>query len=283
MKTFNLTNKIIAQEVDPAFAKRSRYIVRAIKKIKPRKLLDAGCGRGFYVKLLTYLSFPKEIAGIDISDTYLKKAAHITEGDKRVQLKQGSVYELPYEDNYFDCVISSEVLEHLDDDDIAVKELYRVLKPDGTLVVTVPHKRFPFLWDPLNWILMKILHTHINKNIWWLAGIWADHERLYEKNQLEKLLTSNRFSIKSTKNIVNWCWPCSHFLLYGIGKNLIERGGAKGFDRFNFTQEKTLSRILAGLVAFPSRLLDRRFNTGASVNLFVEATALKERSHSLRQ
>ncbi len=271
MKTSDSTNKILAQEVDPAFAKRSRHIVAAIKKAKPKKVLDAGCGRGFYVKIFTYLPFIKEIRGIDISEAYLSKARAITQSDKRVTLTKASMYKLPFEDNYFDCVVCSEVLEHLEKDSDAVGELYRVLKPKGMLLVTVPHARFPFLWDPLNWILMKIFRTHVNKNIWWLAGIWADHERLYQKNELKKLLSKNKFEVKPIRGVVNWSWPFSHFLLYAIGKNLVERAGNKAFDRFNFNQDRPLSRLLARVMAFPSRLLDRSLNTGASVDLFVEA------------
>src|SRR3989344_2071431 len=235
MKISASINKILAQEVEPAFAQRSRYILEAIENNQPAKILDAGCGRGFYVKLFTYLGFAQKIVGIDINEVYLQKARQIARDNKKVVLKQGSIYKIPYPDNHFDCVVCSEVLEHLDDDSAALKELYRVLKPQGLLLVTVPHYRFPLIWDPLNWILMKTFRTHVRKNIWWLAGIWAAHERLYTKKALVSLLTKQDFSIANVKDVINWSWPFSHFWLYGIGKNLVERAGAKNFDRFNFT------------------------------------------------
>lgn len=270
MKTSNSIKQILSHEVDPAFAQRSTYILNAIKKHKPAKILDAGCGRGFYIKLFSYLTFPKKIVGIDISETYTQKAKTITQNDKRVEVAVASIYKLPFKDNYFDCVVCSEVLEHLDDDLKALQELRRVLKPNGILLITVPHNRFPLLWDPLNWFLMKLFRTHINKNIWWLAGIWADHERLYEKTALKKVLKKAKLSPKPIKNVTNWCWPFSHFMLYGIGKNLVERGSTPGFDRFNFTKDNFLAKFLARSFALPSSVLDKKINTRASVNLFVE-------------
>lgn len=54
---------------------------------------------------------------------------------------------LPFEDHSFSHVIASEVLEHLADDQSALREISRVLKPDGVLVITFPHRRFYFSYD----------------------------------------------------------------------------------------------------------------------------------------
>lgn len=266
MNYSSLINTILRSEVDPAFAKRARFILEHIVKAKPKKILEVGCGRGFYIKSVSLCDFPTEIVGIDVSKQYLEAARRLNKNDKRVALKKGSIYNLPYPDNYFDCIICSEVLEHLDDDLAGAKELHRVLAPKGIALYSVPHTKFPFLWDPLNWVLM-LFGTHIHKDKWWIAGIWADHERLYTVESFQKVLRSAGFSTSHVKKIVHWCWPGSHFLLYGIGKNLVERAGAKSFDRFNFSSQKPLAIGLALLMSLPSRLLDKRLPLSASVNL----------------
>lgn len=239
-------------EIDPAFAKRAEYIFSAIERLRPQKILDAGCGRGFYVKALSFYDFPKEIHGIDINSEYIKKAEKLALSDKRIKIAEGSIYKLPYKDNFFDVVICSEILEHLTDEKKALQEIRRVLKPGGSLIATVPHHNFPFLWDPLNWILMRLFNTHVNKNIWWLAGIWADHEQLYTEKQLREIVSAQGFLVNHTRGFINNCWPFTHFILYGIGKNIVERMGGAQFDRFLF-EEKPLSLVLAKIVGFPSK------------------------------
>ncbi len=265
---------ILKSEIDPAFAKRARFIFEEIEKEKPQKVLDAGCGRGFYVNSLTNFEFIKEIHGFDINEKYLAIAKKNIDDKQKVILQKSSIYKLPYPDNYFDFIICSEVLEHLQDDKKGLKELKRVLKKSGTLVITVPNKNFPFLWDPLNWILMKLFNTHINKNIWWLAGIWADHERLYSLKEITNLIKNSDLKIEKAEQLIRWCWPFSHFLLYAIGKNLVETVGLKNFNRFNFAKKSYISEFIAKVCALPSNLLDSRVKIKPTVNIILLLKAL---------
>ena len=260
---------ILQNEIDPAFGKRSKFIFEQIEKRRPKIILDIGCGRGFYLKSLSLYKFPKKIFGIDINDKYLIKAKKNCQ-DKRIIIKKGTIYSLPYEDNYFDFIICSELLEHLKDDKRGIKELSRVLKKNGTIAITVPNYDFPFFWDPLNWILMRFFNTHIDKNIWWLAGIWADHERLYKKEELKEKINKYFRPIKF-KLLIRWCWPFSHLILYGIGKNLVERLNINSLDRFNFEDKKQFSSAIAKIFSLPSSLLDKRFKIKSAMNIVVLA------------
>jgi len=89
-------------------------------------------------------------------------------------------------------------------------------------------------------MLMDFFGKHINKNIWWLAGIWADHERLYSVSQIKKLILISNSKIVKFKNVIHNCLPFSHFLLYGIGKNLVEKFSLRKFDRFDFNNDKDM-------------------------------------------
>lgn len=256
---------ILQVEIDSAFAKRARYIFEEVAERKPKRILDAGCGRGFYVKTLSMFDFPTQIIGVDIRESYIEKAKKITKKDARVSVQKASIYNLPFEDNSFDFIICSEVLEHLDKDAKAVMELHRVLKKNGHLAITVPNVNFPFLWDPLNWLLMRLFNTHVPKHIWWLAGIWADHERLYTKNEITALF-EKKFAIKKYYSVVRSCWPFSHFLLYGIGKNIVERCGGVAFDRFSIEKDRPVRRILAAFMSLPTQLFDKAPSFEPSVN-----------------
>lgn len=261
-------SKILMGEIDPAFAKRAFFILQAMKYYKPKKILDVGCGRGFYLKALSLFKFPKEIHGIDINKDYLKVAKNIC-NDNRVFIQQANIYSLPFPNNYFDFIIASEILEHLKNDIAALLEIKRVLKPKGLVVITVPNYNFPFLWDPINWILMKFFNTHINKDIWWLAGIWADHQRLYTVEKISKLVLSVNFKIKKIEYAVRHCWPFSHFLLYGLGKNLIEKFNLYNLSRFNFNKKSISAQVISQFFKIPSILLDNLVPTKSSVNILV--------------
>lgn len=242
---------LLKAEIDPAFAKRAEYIFTKIEEQKPKRILDIGCGRGFYVQALTMYDFPKEIHGIDVKEEYLKVLRKKIK-DKRVTIKQNDIYNIKFPTNYFDCIIMSEVLEHLSEEVKALKSLKRILKENGQILVTVPNKNFPFFWDPLNFFLMKIFNTHINKNLWWLAGVWADHEQLYTGDSIKMVVKKSGFIIEDIRTYISYSWPFTHFILYGIGKNIAERLSVSSVDRFS-AKKKPLSELIAKIVSFPQR------------------------------
>lgn len=270
MENKNL-EKVLSQEIDPAYARRSYLILSNIVKQKPRKILDVGCGRGFYATMCSKLLPDSEIYGIDTNPEYIEKATSISKLYKNIKISKGSVYEIPFKNSTFDAIICSEVMEHLVDETNALSELKRVLKPKGNLYLTVPSSKFPILWDPLNWFLMKFLNTHVNKNIWWLAGIWADHERLYTIESFHSLIKKNGFKTKSSETILHHCWPFSHFVLYAIGKNIIEILKIEKFSRFNIEKTSKISVLLAKMMSFPERILHTRVKPKKYMNIFLQA------------
>jgi SAM-dependent methyltransferase len=119
-------------------------------------------------------------------------------------------------------VILSEILEHLDDDVAGLRETYRVLKPGGVVVITVPNANYPFWWDPINRMLETLVKTHIGKGP--LAGIWANHVRLYHREQLRDVVLAADFIVEEERSFTHYCFPFIHNLVYGLGKPLLESG-----------------------------------------------------------
>jgi SAM-dependent methyltransferase len=109
------------------------------------RLLDVGCGFGRHAYQAARLG--ARVVAFDYSDTELKEvvntfgamqAAGEVVASSFEGAVQGDAHHLPFPDASFDRVIASEVLEHLDDDGAALGELTRVLRPGGTIAVTVP-------------------------------------------------------------------------------------------------------------------------------------------------
>ena len=92
----------------------------------------------------------------------------------------GDATQLPFNDCSFDKIIASEVLEHIHDDDEALRELFRVLKPGGTIAITVP-AYFP---ERICWALSDEYHAPIE-----VGG----HVRIYKRSKLELKMKTTGF------------------------------------------------------------------------------------------
>ena len=212
-------------EADMSFKMRARTIFEYVNPTDDMVILDLPCGRGFYLNMFRYVSKCRLI-GADLDWEVIQKAkvnvGHLDDTD----IQRVNIYQMPYPDNTFDAVIFSEVLEHLDNDSKALKEAYRVLKPNGVLAVTVPHENYPFWWDPINKTLETLFNWHISEGV--LAGIWANHVRLYTSSQLREAVLTAGFEVEDERAFTHHCFPFIHNLVYGIGMPLLESGALPG-------------------------------------------------------
>jgi 2-polyprenyl-6-hydroxyphenyl methylase/3-demethylubiquinone-9 3-methyltransferase len=97
------------------------------------KLMDIGCGGGLVSEALASGGY--QVTGIDLSDGAIHAARrHAESTGVPVEYRIGSAYELPAEDGSLDAVVISDVLEHLHDLPLAIRELARVLKPGGLVL-----------------------------------------------------------------------------------------------------------------------------------------------------
>lgn len=104
-----------------------------------RRILDFGCGTGM---MLEHLARYGTAEGVEASEEAISFCR--ARGLERVQrLEHG---RLPFEDGAFDLVTALDVIEHVEDDLGLLRDLRRVARPGGTLLLTVP--AFPFMWGP---------------------------------------------------------------------------------------------------------------------------------------
>lgn len=241
-------------EADMAFKKRVETIFEWVDPADDSVILDMPCGRGFYLNMIRFVSKAKLI-GADLDAEVIHKAnaniGHLND----VTLLRANIYQLPFPDSIFDAVILSEVLEHIDDDVAGLKEAYRVLKPGGVAVITVPNANYPFWWDPINKTLETLFRTHIQHGPF--AGIWANHVRLYTPDQLRSAALNSGFIIERERAFTHHSFPFIHNLVYGFGKPLLERGAlpksmAQTADRTQFDRPdaKWYNPIQIGLRLF---------------------------------
>jgi SAM-dependent methyltransferase len=227
-------------EADMAFKKRAQTIFEWVPPADEKVILDCACGRGFYLNMYRYVSRCR-LVGLELEADIIRKAKNNVGHLPDMTLTRGNIYALPFPDDYFDGVILSEILEHLDDDVAGLREVRRVLKPGGVAAITVPHAHYPFLWDPINWTLERVFHTHVRRGL--LAGIWANHVRLYERDELRAAVENAGFEVEAQRQFTHISFPFIHNLVYGLGKPLLESGRmpekmANAADRITFDQNR---------------------------------------------
>ena len=116
------------------FVGRRRIVMETLEKnLSPKKnfdILDAGCGGGATTESLCRYG---DVAGLELEE----EAVDYARGRGR-NVVQGSIESLPFGDGSFDLALALDVIEHVPDDIRALRELGRVLRPGGWLLVTVP-------------------------------------------------------------------------------------------------------------------------------------------------
>jgi len=124
---------ILAIFINPFYIiRRGLYLhLRRNAKILNGKLLDFGCGNKPFKELFNV----DEYIGLDLD----KIDGGVNNEDADI-LYDGKT--IPFKDNYFDSILATEVLEHIFNPDEVLQEIYRVCKPNGYLLLTVP-----FIWD----------------------------------------------------------------------------------------------------------------------------------------
>lgn len=151
------------------------------------RILDMGCGSGRHVSAAC--EWPgARVVGADISFDDLGAAKeHITVHEQfggqykgKWSLCSASILNLPFYDHSFNHVICSEVMEHIHDDKQAARELNRVLKPGGSLTVSVP-RYFP---ERICWTLSE---SYCNTE--------GGHVRIYRKSQISGIFQSLGLSL----------------------------------------------------------------------------------------
>lgn len=216
-----LIQQMTRNEADMAFKKRVQTIFEWIPLGDDARILDCACGRGFYLNMIRHVS-RCALVGLELEDEIIRKAQRNVGHLPGITLTRGNIYALPFPDDWFDGVILSEILEHIDDDVAGLREVRRVLKPGGGVAITVPNANYPFLWDPINKTLETLFRTKIRRGP--LAGIWANHVRLYTREQLRAAVEQAGFVVEAERAFTHTSFPFIHNLVYGLGKPLLESG-----------------------------------------------------------
>ena len=153
------------------FTVRRFFFSREITKLidKNQKILDVGSSSGTNLRMLDEIGY-NNYTGLDPSDEAIKQCKK----KGFTKIVKGNACSLPFKNNSIDFIIASDVLEHIENDQLALSEIHRVMKKDSYAIITVP--AFKFLWS---------LHDESSM-----------HKRRYIKISLKNLIKTKDFEIK---------------------------------------------------------------------------------------
>lgn len=217
---------------------KRRNVINLIKKynqVNNPKILDIGCGTG---KNLEEFKKIGTIFGLDNSPDALKYC--LMRGLKNLRL--GSAEKTNLKTNYFDVITLLDVLEHTDDNK-TLKEMHRILKSHGLIIITVP--AFSWLWSKWD----EVLH----------------HKKRYTVNTLKEILVANNFHpIKMT-----YLYSFLVLPLLIIRKN--KQNISKDFYESDFRLSSSLINILLNNLSRLEFLLAKNFYIPFGTSILVVA------------
>jgi SAM-dependent methyltransferase len=162
---------------------RRRIIASFVKEICDRfterpRILDVGCGTGGNLTMLAQFG---EAEGVDVSTDALAFCRA-----RGLKAKLGAAEALPFPDASFDLVTALDVVEHLDDDVAGLREMRRVLRREGRILIFVP----TFMW------------------LWGVQDDISHHRRRYRLPELRQALTRAGFEVERTTYAnITFLWP----------------------------------------------------------------------------
>jgi SAM-dependent methyltransferase len=229
-------------DVGPRFFVRTRLMLCMLRG-ENGTLLDVGCGDGFFLQQLAQKGFT--CTGIDLS------AQAVALCRERVEPLGARVQCIPIEElqaTPFDIVVCGEVLEHIEQDDVFLREIHAHLKPSGTLVLSVP----------------------LDMRLWNQADVAAGHFRRYGKAEILHNLVEAGFA---PERVIVWGWPLARLFHFWIRRQQAQRMGPRpeiARERDPLLRVKSLLRLARYLF-----LVDNLFNwTEWGVGIVIKARAV---------
>lgn len=171
------------EEVNYWFRNRNYLILYALRRYFPNvnNFMEVGCGTGFVLSAIekTYPSL--SLFGSEIYSIGLSYAANRL---KNAKLFQMDACQIPFE-NEFDVIGAFDVLEHIEDDELALSQMYQATREGGGIILTVPQHKF--LWSKVD--------EH------------SCHMRRYDASELKNKVLNSGFEIENTMSFVSLLLP----------------------------------------------------------------------------
>ena len=201
------------------FSARADLIAWALRTYAPDRtsLLEIGCGTGFMLSAVARASPNVSISGSEVLSAGLPFAA---QRSPTARLFQMDARRIPFVEE-FDVIGAFDVLEHINEDETVLEQMWKAIVPGGRIIVTVPQHGF----------------------LWSLQDEYAHHVRRYERGELERKVTAAGFRVELSTSFVSLLLPLQ------MVTRLRKRHSSTDFDvmdalRIGGTTNAALGRVM---------------------------------------
>lgn len=158
------TKRLLAVYVTPDVVAQREQFLRALAPRPGERVLDVGSGPGFVAGAIAEaVGSTGAVCGVDISEAMLAAARSHCARQLWVEFRHADATQLPFADDSFDAVISTQVLEYVPDVTAAIAEIHRVLRPGGRIAVVATD------WDSIVW------HSPNRERMSRILAAWEQH------------------------------------------------------------------------------------------------------------
>lgn len=211
------------------FRARNELILWALCRYCPnvKSFLEIGCGTGFVLSGIAREHPKVKLSG---SEIFLEGLPYASQRVPEANLMQMDARKIPFRDE-FDAVGAFDVIEHIDEDEAVLAELYRALKPGGLLLLTVP--QHPWLWST--------------------TDDYACHVRRYTARELQSKTRDAGFEVIRSTSFVSLLLPI--MMLSRLGKKQSRRGDPATDPYAELRLSKRINQFLYYVMAAEGKLI----------------------------
>ena len=240
-------------------SRHTRKIILDLVELKKGKVLDVGAGLGVLLSELN--SFEKY--ALECSEATIGQGRGIY---KNINWALGDAQQLPFDDNFFDLVISSHTLEHILNDKKAVEEMHRVLKARGQLILYLPSNSKGILKKELieknghyRTYTKKSVFELLDKNLIMEKCIFPDRFLGFFWSNFRKLLVVINTIIKMLISRNNFVY---YFRRFALRQNLSDR--KYSYDNYQFSHTNWYRKFILPILVFIIYAIDMIFSKSSS-------------------
>lgn len=249
----------------PTYRNRYLFVKRNLERLAKEKkfdrILNLGCGEGDYDPMIAARC--AELVAVDINREDIEYARELNKNVANLRYDVDNALNLSFADASFDLIISVDVMEHVGRPEVMLREIQRVLKPEGIALITFPSQDFPFTYDPIN----RILSWFSNKKI--AQGAYAfGHEYLISGEDFKKWSDRDGLTVLREHNLSGYLVALLEMYWTGIIQSIFKANATNhsGQKKKKITlrpsnKEPLLTKLTDFIIAIDETLFSRLKNS----------------------